>query len=119
MAKPTQPFVEVVWNDAWVRADEPVTLADVAASHKPMVIHTLGYLLREDEVGVSLANEFYDEDGTFRGRTFIYRPMLISVKPYRPPRKPRKPYRQPLSVPERPTGTGNNQAEDCGDKPSG
>lgn len=58
-------------------------MADVAVAHKPMVIHTLGYLLREDDVGVSLANEYYDEDETYRGRTFVPRAMVISIKRYR------------------------------------
>ena len=77
------PLVVCTWNDAWVRAEEPITLAEVKASHKPLVIKTLGYLLLDDEVGVSLANEYYDEDGTYRGRTFVHRPMVISVKRFR------------------------------------
>lgn len=93
MRHPTLPLVMVSWNDAWIRAEEPVTLPDVAATHKPMLIHTLGYLLREDEHGVSLANEYYDEEGTYRGRTFIPRAMILSVEHHTltKPRKPRKP----------------------------
>lgn len=77
---PKLPLVEVIWKDAWVHAEEVVTLADVKATHKPAIIHTLGWLLLEDEEGVSLANEYFD-DG-YRGRTFIYRPMIISVTPF-------------------------------------
>ena len=70
---------------------EPVTLADVAHSHKPKAITTIGWLLRQDEVGVSIANEYYDEDSTYRGRTFIMASMVQSVTEYQlsKPRKPR------------------------------
>lgn len=72
------PLVLVIWLDAWVRADEPVSLTDVALSHKPTKVHTLGWLLQDDAIGVSLANEEYD--GTFRGRTFIPRAMIETVE---------------------------------------
>lgn len=71
------PLVVVVWDDAWVRADEPLVLNEVSASHKPMTVHTIGWLLMEDERGVSVANEFYEE--TYRGRTFIPRAMVRTV----------------------------------------
>lgn len=74
------PLVLVEWLDAWVRADVPVTLEDVGQSHKPEIIHTLGWILRDDEAGISLANEFYDD--TYRGRTFIPRAMIKTVIPY-------------------------------------
>lgn len=77
---PKLPLVEVVWKDAWVRAEESITLADVKASHKPAIVHTLGWLLLDDEEGVSLANEYFED--AYRGRTFIYRPMIISVTPF-------------------------------------
>jgi len=76
------PLVLVSWNDAWIDGTDPVNPADVAASHKPKVIHTLGWLLRDDDVGVSLANENYDEDTTYRGRTFIPRAMIQSVSAF-------------------------------------
>jgi hypothetical protein len=81
------PLVIVEWNDAWVRADIPVTLDDVASSHKPEVIITLGWVLRDDDAGISLANEYYDS--TYRGRTFIPRGMIKAVTPYKLS-KPRK-----------------------------
>jgi hypothetical protein len=82
------PLVVCVWNDAW-QGDGPVALDSVREHHKPEVVTTIGWLLHQDEVGVSLANEFYGD--TYRGRTFIYAPMLISVTPYTlvKPRKPR------------------------------
>jgi len=74
------PLVVVEWKDAWIDGSDPVNLADVKASHKPKIIVTLGYLLLQDEVGVSLANEYYQDEDVYRGRTFIYAPMLVSVK---------------------------------------
>src|SRR5947207_2861974 len=71
------PLVVVEWDDAWTN-EMGVTLEDARASHKPMPVRTIGWLLIDDEVGVSLANEYFD-DGSFRGRTFILRCMVRSV----------------------------------------
>lgn len=81
------PLVIVRWNDAHVEADLPITLETVSDTHKPTEITTIGWELLHNDVGISLANEFYD--GTYRGRTFIYKPMIISVTPYKLS-KPRK-----------------------------
>lgn len=77
------PLVVVEWNDAWIDGADPVTLADVAASHKPKVIVTLGYVLRDDDIGLSLANEYYEDESTYRGRTFIPRSMVKKVTTYK------------------------------------
>ena len=97
----TLPLVRVTWADAWIRAEEPVTLADVAVSHKPLIIHTLGYLLKEDETGISIANEYYDEDLTYRGRTFIPHAMVLTIERQdrTKPRKPRKPREKTVNLP--------------------
>lgn len=76
---PTLPLVVVVWNDAWTN-ELGVTKDDVRASHKPMVVTTIGWLLLDDEIGISIANELYDD--TYRGRTFILRSMIQSVTPF-------------------------------------
>ena len=81
------PLVLVTWKDANVGGDDVVTPENVSAYHKPTVVSTLGWLLKEDEEGVTLVNEFYDE--FFRGRTFIYRPMIVSIDHYNLA-KPRK-----------------------------
>lgn len=73
------PFAELVWNDAWVDASDPVNLADVAASHKPKVIKTIGYVLQDDEVGISIANEHYGDEDVYRGRTFVPRAMVVKL----------------------------------------
>jgi hypothetical protein len=90
------PLVVVEWDDAWVRAEEPVSPADVTASHKPTIVRTIGWLLREDATGVSLANEYYED--LYRGRSFIPAIMVRSVSRYRLT-KPRKPKPEPVSQP--------------------
>jgi hypothetical protein len=69
-----------VWDDAWTN-ENAVSLQDVGHTHKPEVITTLGWLLKQDDTGVSLANEFYAE--TYRGRTFIPAPMIKSILPFK------------------------------------
>lgn len=74
------PIVIVEWGDAWTN-ELGVTVEDVGASHKEMTVHTLGWLLKDDPKGVSLANEYFDDQ--YRGRTFIPRAMVRGVTPYR------------------------------------
>ncbi len=85
-------FVFVTWDDAWGDAHESVSPADVGEKHKPTIMQTSGWLLRDDEVGVSIfAERCLDHgDGTFRGRTFIPRAMIKSIDPAPKPRKPRR-----------------------------
>lgn len=71
------PLVVIQWADAWVKADEAVTLQDAKTSHGAAIVTTLGWVLIDDESGVSLANEKYDD--TYRGRTFIPRAMVQSM----------------------------------------
>lgn len=70
-----------MWNDANTGGDDAVTHENIDSYHKPTVVTTLGWLFKETEEGITLVNEYYDN--TFRGRTFIYRPMIISMTPYK------------------------------------
>jgi hypothetical protein len=79
-----QSFVVVLWDDAWIDATEPMTLEDVEARHKPLVVKTFGWLLKSDDKGVFLAAERYldnTEHDVFRTSTFIPRAMIKSVTP--------------------------------------
>lgn len=71
----------VVWNDAWASAAVDVTLKDVGETHQPAVMETRGWLLRDDEVGISLANErcLDQGDDAYRGHSFIPRGMVVEV----------------------------------------
>lgn len=75
------PLVVVEWLDARVWPDTPVSATDVAGYHKPEPVTTLGWVLQNDEVGISLATELYDDQ--YRGRTFIPKAMIVSVTRYK------------------------------------
>lgn len=82
MAKPS--LCVVVWDDAQSNSVSSVTIKAIDEVHKPAVMQTLGWLLKEDEGGVSVANERCLDQGdeTYRGHTFIPRKMIISVTPF-------------------------------------
>jgi hypothetical protein len=77
-------LVTVQWNDAHATSD-PVTVADL--DHDPLLVTTAGWLLRDDEKGITLANERYVVGGVeyFRGKTFIPRGM---IQPKRSKKRP-------------------------------
>lgn len=74
--------VVVVWDDAHGSEHREVTEDDFP--HRPIIMTTLGWLLRDDEKGVSLAHEHAaDTDSTcYRGHSFIPRGMVRSVTPF-------------------------------------
>jgi hypothetical protein len=78
------PLVIVVWDDAYGGAHTPTMEQEIEAGHKPLVVQTIGWCLRNDEAGVSLFNERYDDEGStlWRGRSFIPRGMIRSVTPF-------------------------------------
>jgi hypothetical protein len=88
-----KPLVIVTWNDAHGDATTARSADDI--QHKPMVMLTVGWLLRDDGTGVSLAAEHCTEDKTWRGITFVPRGMVISVGHIVRPRRPRKVKEQP------------------------
>lgn len=92
----------VVWDDAWGSATIDYSPADVEAHHKPQVIQTLGWILKEDDLGVMIAAERTEEG--HRGVSFIPRPMIRSVNHFslakpraKKPPKPRVPPVSPLA----------------------
>ena len=72
-----KPLVKITWQDA--HASTTVAYADHEIPHAAMEIQTVGWLLKEDEAGVSVANEFCS-DATYRGYTFVPRGMIKSVQ---------------------------------------
>jgi hypothetical protein len=100
----TEPrFTIVRWHDAWADSVGAVTISDALLTHKPETIRTVGWLLVDDPMGVSLANEVCG-DGSYRGRTFVPRAMIVSVTVYelrapRAPRAPRVPRKPRLAPP--------------------
>lgn len=74
------PLVVIEWDDHNT-GDAPVDATTVDSYHKPEVITTIGWVLKEDATGYTLVNEYYDD--TYRGRTFIDKRMVRKVTPYR------------------------------------
>lgn len=89
------PFVVVVWDDAHSSAVIPVTVKDIGLEHRASVFQTVGWLLQDDTVGVSIANERCLDQGdeTYRGHTFIPRSLIRSINHFNltRPRKPKEP----------------------------
>lgn len=85
----------VVWEDAWADGGDSVTTLDAHEKHRATIMQTLGWLLADDDAGVSLFNERCLDKGeeTYRSRTFIPRALIRSVTPMNltAPRKPKKP----------------------------
>lgn len=86
-----KPVVCVTWTDAHGNALAVYESHEVP--HAPALVKTYGVLLRDDAIGITLANEVF-EAGSFRGVTFIPRGMIVPpVETLTRPKKPRK--RQP------------------------
>ena len=85
-------LVKVTWNDAHASV---ATLYEVhEIPHQATVVQTYGLLLRQDDSGVSLANELCSGE-TYRGVTFIPAGMIVKVEELKLT-KPRKPKTVPL-----------------------
>lgn len=68
-------LVIVTWHDAYGSASRDF-------SHAPLVMTTVGWLLCKDSKGVAIANE-RQEDGAYRGQTFIPAGMVQRIKTIR------------------------------------
>jgi len=77
--------VIAVWDDAKGDALKQVTLKDVADWHMPTVMQTMGWLLLDNDKGITIASErCLDEgDDTYRTTTFIPRSLLRSVTEFK------------------------------------
>lgn len=75
----TPPLVIVTWHDANATATEVYTKAK---HHAPAVLLTVGWLVENDERGVSLCCERNQDDAEpwYRGHTFIPKGMVVSVE---------------------------------------
>lgn len=77
LRKPPYPFAILVWDDAFV-ANGEVTVDEI--SHHPIRFYSVGWVLREDEGGVSIAAEWSPDQGNFRGVTFVPKGMVREVR---------------------------------------
>jgi hypothetical protein len=99
------PLVVVEWDDHKGDDGEPVSLETVDSQHKPQIITTIGWVLKEDDKGIFLVTEYYDQ--TFRGKTFVDKRMIRKITPYKlvKPGKPKALREKPITrpVPSGPT----------------
>lgn len=101
MARPTKAspaFVICIWDDAWAESTDAVFQNDAHEKHMPTVMDTRGWLVYEDEKGVSIFNERCLDKGEnyYRSRTFIPRTLIRSITEVKltPPRRKRAPARE-------------------------
>lgn len=75
-----EPFtlVKVVWLDAHGSAAIAYELHEIP--HKAIEVASYGLLLRQDDIGVSIASERCG-DSTYRGYTFMPAGMVMKVEP--------------------------------------
>jgi len=76
----------VTWGDAH-GSDGTLQVHEV--DHKPYVYTTVGFLVKTDEIGVSIAFE-RTEDGKYREISFIPRAIVLDEFSLGPLRKPRR-----------------------------
>lgn len=73
-------IVTVIWGDAHTDSDEQTYDEIVGAAH-PSIIHTMGYVVYENEHGIVIAGEWLPAtnggDESFRNTTFIPKPWII------------------------------------------
>lgn len=79
----------VWWEDAQGSATTIISKSSIEEKHKPIVMETMGWIVRDDEKGISICNERYTEDGEvqFRGHTFVPRSLIVKVSKARSSRR--------------------------------
>jgi hypothetical protein len=77
------PFVQVDWNDA---ASSNTTVFERGRDHKSCIMKTRGWVVADDDVGVTVASEYFEEEGVthWRGWTFVPRGMVRKITTVRP-----------------------------------
>jgi hypothetical protein len=73
------PFVIVEWDDAWKDSVGDGTVQTAHEDHKPILCRTVGWVIRQDEEGIQIANEHSPKSDNYRGRTFIPKAMIKDV----------------------------------------
>ena len=76
------------WTDSHGGGNEQYDASSVP--HAPLIVETVGWLLRDDQAGVSVASEFIPETTNYRAYTFVPRGMVLEMKAVGVPRARRK-----------------------------
>lgn len=80
-------LVKVTWLDAHGSAANVAYEID-EIPHAAIKVVTYGILLKDDAIGVSIANEVCDTS-VFRGYSFVPRVLVVKMEPVKKPRKPK------------------------------
>jgi hypothetical protein len=91
-------FVAVTWEDSWGDTAGDATPENVHEKHHPAIMQTVGWLLLENEIGTSIFCERDTQDGSYRGRTFIPKKMILVMEDF-PPKRARKRI-EPKKIPQ-------------------
>jgi hypothetical protein len=71
------PVAVVTWRDAWIYPHVQIAADEIR--HSPVIQHTVGFVIREDKAGVTLAMEYGDQEKDLRTTYFIPRDMIVRV----------------------------------------
>lgn len=116
-------LVLVEWDDAWQDQDNFATAHGMAQTHHPITPETLGWVIVDDDEGISLVNErcLQQDPPTYRGRTFIPRAMVKKVTEVRlaAPKKERKRERHSAVVDVRAEALRGDRTEEIHTEESG
>lgn len=79
------PFAIIRWRDAWGEETGEATVANAHEAHRAVPMETAGWLLKQDDAGVSIFCERCTEgrEYVYRGRTFIPTGMIVEVIHYK------------------------------------
>lgn len=90
------PFAICRWMDAWGDETGEATVANAHETHKATPMETAGWVLKDDQDGVSIFCERCTEKSeyVYRGRTFVPRGMVVELVKYKLTR-PRLPKPKP------------------------
>ena len=72
--------VELIWRDAHGGDKGWRSRKKTIKAHKPATMRTVGYLLKDDEIGVTLVFSRSQGGKTVGEYLFVAAPMVVSVK---------------------------------------
>lgn len=74
--KPPYKPVMVVWEDAHCSTD----MGD-DDGHKPVLTYSIGFQVKRDRSGITIAQDCYETGKEYRVWSFVPRKMIVEVRP--------------------------------------
>lgn len=97
------PLRKITWLDPCSPEATAVhNIKELETVHRPLEVTTIGYVLKDDEKGVTLACEHCGGDD-YRGLTFVLRVLIVRDESVGPSPRPRRPRTSPASPPTPPS----------------